>query len=307
MSSTGRLPRIALVDLMLPLELIGCGGHGAPPSAPSTVLQVSSPPNPPVVGIQGFVADSGYRAVPGARVEIVAGMQMGESTATDANGRFSFSGTFDNTTTLRVTKDDHVAATQVLSASQRSGCTSVCTGTFLFYLDVLAQPVDIAGDYTVTFVADSACTDLPSELRSRTYAATIAPAPNPGSVSGPLSSRAVMSGSPFLGNLNGFRIGVAGHYLGISLDGRHDPTIVEQLAPNTYLAFSGSANTTVETGASTISTPFDGWIEYCVVPSPMAAYYNCGTSNITGEPIPGAALARATCDSKNHRLIMTRR
>src|SRR6266699_1197609 len=64
MSSTGRLQRIALLLLMLPLELIGCGGQGAPPSAPSAVLQVSSPPNPPVVGIQGFVADSGYRVVP---------------------------------------------------------------------------------------------------------------------------------------------------------------------------------------------------------------------------------------------------
>jgi hypothetical protein len=38
---------------------------------------MSSPPNPPVVGILGFVADSGYRPLAGARVEIVAGMKMG--------------------------------------------------------------------------------------------------------------------------------------------------------------------------------------------------------------------------------------
>jgi hypothetical protein len=58
-----------------------------------------------------------------------------------------------------------------------------------------------------------------------------------------------------------------------------------------------------------ISTSFDGWIDYCVMPTPMHPDngYNCGTSNTTGEPIPGAAVTYAHCESKAHRLTLTRR
>ncbi|MEO8678238.1 MAG: hypothetical protein ABI665_04280, partial [Vicinamibacterales bacterium] len=59
--------------------------------------------------------------------------------------------------------------------------------------------------------------------------------------------------------------------------------------------------------APTISMGLEGWIDYCVMPSPMGTYYNCGTSNFTGEPIPGAAVTYAHCESKNHRLILARR
>src|SRR6185369_11565517 len=96
------------------------------------------------------------------------------------------------------------------------------------------------------------------------------------------------SGASFLGNLNNFPIGVVGEYLDLWLHGGHDPALVEQLAPNTYLAFSGNATTSVGTSSpSSISTSLDGWIDYCVMKAPMGAIYNCGTSNTTGEPIPG--------------------
>ena len=79
------------------------------------------------------------------------------------------------------------------------------------------------------------------------------------------------------------------------------------MAQNSYLAFSGVAAASVGTSASAITTSFDGWIEYCVMPSPMGTAYNCGTSNTTGDPIPGQAITRAHCESKNHQLILTRR
>jgi hypothetical protein len=163
--------------------------------------------------------------------------------------------------------------------------------------------VNIAGDYTVTFIADSACIDLPSAMRTRTYGATITPSSSPSS-----SFTLIASGVAFLGNLNNFPIGVVGDYLDLWLHGGHDPAVVEQLAPNTYLAFSGNATASVGTSpVSTISMPFDGWIDYCVLKAPMGSTYNCGTSNTTGEPIPGQATAYAHCESKNHQLILTRR
>jgi hypothetical protein len=43
------------------------------------------------------------------------------------------------------------------------------------YLAVLASPVNIEGDYTLTLAADAACDALPNDLRTRTYAATVRP------------------------------------------------------------------------------------------------------------------------------------
>jgi hypothetical protein len=119
----------------------------------------------------------------------------------------------------------------------------------------------------------------------------------------------VVDGAPFLTGFNGFLIGVAGDYLGFWLHGGHDPPIVEQLSPTTYLAFSGNARASSgSTGASTISVPFEGWIEYCELKGPMTTPpYNCGTSPRTGEPIPGAAVVYTHCESTNHRLTLMRR
>jgi hypothetical protein len=167
--------------------------------------------------------------------------------------------------------------------------------------------VNIVGEYALTFVADSACADLPNDLRTRTYAATITP--NPRADGNSLANSSVLvtlRGAGFLGDLNSFEIGIAGDYLGFWLHGGHDPPIVEQLATGTYLAFSGNAATSVGSGMATISALLDGWIDYCVMKSAMGSVYNCGTSNFTGEPIPGLAVTRVHCESKNHRIVLTR-
>ena len=138
-----------------------------------------------------------------------------------------------------------------------------------FYLDVPAPPVNIAGDYTLTFVADSACADLPAEVRTRTYAATITLDSRPNTQAN-TGFKVEVSGAPFLSPYDFFEIGVAGDYLGLWL---WRPLLVEQLAPNTYLAFSGWAAASVGTSAvSKISTSFDGWIDYCARKSATGRY-----------------------------------
>jgi hypothetical protein len=260
--------------------------------------------------ISGFVLDTGFRPVADARVEVVAGSpQSGTSTTADAAGQFSLTGTFDSTTRFRATKDGYVTATQTWSCS-----VGTCPGPqnarpwLGFYLaSSLAPPVNIAGNYTVTFIADSACTDFPNEVRPRTYPATITRSSGP-NIPADTSFKLTVGGAAFLANLNGFGIGVVGDYVDLWLDGGHDPPLVEQLAPNTYLAFSGNATASVgRLPMSSISTSLDGWIDYCVMKAPMGAFYNCGTSNTTGEPIPGLATTYAHCESKNHQVILTRR
>jgi carboxypeptidase family protein len=301
-----RAAGIALVALAQ--GLAGCSGSGSrSPLSPSSPPAARSQSAASVSSIAGFVLDTGFRPLAGVRVEVVDGSGAGASTTSDVGGGFSLTGTFTETSTFRASKDGYVTASQTWNCSNGPGtCPANGARPWLgFYLNVLAAPVDIAGDYTLTFVADGACSDLPTELRTRTYAATIAPSHPENPVN--TSFGVAVEGATFLGSLRSFSIGVAGDYLGIWMDAGEDPPLVEQVAPRTYLAFSGLAAASKVTPGSPIAASFDGWIEYCVMNAEMGADYNCGISNTTGDPIPGASVVRAHCESKNHQLILTRR
>jgi hypothetical protein len=154
-----------------------------------------------------------------------------------------------------------------------------------FYLaSSQSPPVNLAGDYQAT-IAPSSIRNTPADT----------------------SFKVAVAGASFFAGLGDFGIGVIGDHVDLWLDGGHDPPLVEQLAPDTYLAFSGNATTSVAVPISSISASLDGWIEYCVMKTPMGSYYNCGTDNFTGAVITGQAVARAHCESTNHRLILTRR
>lgn len=168
------------------------------------------------------------------------------------------------------------------------------------FLNMLDPPVAIAGDYTLTFIADSACVNLPDELRTRSYAATIGPADLnwPGyPAHSDTSLKVTPVGSAFPGGLNNFYLNVAGNYIAVSLGDHTDPGITERVAPDTYFAFGGWAATSAETPVSTISTPFQGWIDYCVNPQ-MGDRYDC---------TPAPTVTRARCESAKHQLILARR
>jgi hypothetical protein len=230
-----------------------------------------------------------FRPLAGARVEVVDGPQAGLSTTADSRGEFSLTGAFDEATRFRATKEGHVTATRTLQPF----CVPCHPNWWInFSLEVLAPPVNMAGDYTMTFVADSGCTALPNELRVRTYAATIPLASN--SLPANAYVGVTVTGATFYKNWNVLGLGVAGDYVGFWLE-----TLVELLAPNTFLSFGGLAAASIGTSAmSTIVLPFDGEIDYCVTKSATGRYEDC---------YQGQAAAHAQCTSKNHRLILTRR
>jgi hypothetical protein len=288
--------RTAIVLLVLAQGLAGCGGSNSS-SAPSAVPQAGLQPPALVSGISGFVMDTAFRPLAGANIEVIDGPDAGTSTIADATGQFSLTGAFDPTVRFRATKDDYVTATQPWSCS-----VGTCPGPtnarpwLGFYLEPRSTPVSIAGNYTLTFIADGVCANLPSEARTRTYAATIAPESKP-NVPANSSFSVTVSGAPLLANFDRFSIGVAGDYLGFWLDGGHNASLIEQLAPNTYYAISGAASASVgRSSVSTISTSFDGWIEHCELKSAVGSYSGCS-----------ATVTRAQCESKNHRLVLTRR
>jgi len=283
--------RRSLVVLVLLQGLPGCGGSSSPsaPSVPSAVPQAPSLPTIPHV--TGFILDSADRAIAGAVVEVLDGPQSGTSTVSDAAGAFSLTGTFDGTTRFRASHEGHVSATQAFS-------TIVRGFPVRFRLAVLAAPVNVAGDYTLTFTADSACADqLPAEVRTRTYAATITP----------LSSATQPANTLFMATLSGadldtyyrmIAISVAGDYVDFDLS---DNVILEEVAPETYLMIGGiGAADGATSGASTISATFHGLMDYCVTTEERDAgsVYTC---------VQSRAIAHAQCSSKNHRLTLTRR
>lgn len=282
--------RTGIVLLVLAHGLAGCeGSRSSVPSAPTPAPAPA--PVPPSSGIQvgGSVSDTAFRPLAGVRVEVLDGAQAGMSAMSDVTGQFSLTGTFDAATTFRATKDGYAAATR--SWLRNTPSARPWLG---FSLAILGPNVNIAGDYTLTLVADSPCADLPSDMRRRTYAATISPSPN-GTANTRFDLR--LSGGSFLDGHNGFLIGVAGDYLGFGLYGGEYPTVVEQVAANAYLAFDGSAAGSVgPSSVIEISASLDGWIQYCVVRSAMGRDYDCRQ-----------AVTQGSCQSQNHRLILTRR
>jgi hypothetical protein len=283
-----------LLPMVVTLAAVGLSGCDSSPKSPVAPSQgPQSAPQPTGIQVAGTVSDAAWRPLAGARVEVVDGSQAGLSTIVGANGEFRLTGAFDETSRFRATREGHVAATWPLPPR----CANCNPNWWIhFSLESLAPHANIAGDYTLTFIADSACADLPNEARTRTYVATITPASSPDV---PANSRfsVTVSGSPFLDDYNTFIIGVAGDYLAGYLGDLHGaPGLVEQVAKNTYITLGGSVETSVTD--STISAWFHGAVDRCELTTEWGSRRSCS---------PGPTVEHPQCVSRNHRLILTRR
>src|SRR5262249_44779951 len=130
-----------------------------------------------------------------------------------------------------------------------------------FQLESTVPPLDIAGDYTLTLTIDDACVAIPANLRTRAYAATIAPAPSTDGRSRSHFTAAVRD-APLLRSYDTFGIGMSGDYAGFFI-GDDGPGLVERVAPKTFLAFGAWGGVPVGSSRSTISADLPGFVEYC--------------------------------------------
>ena len=284
-----------LVVILLALAAAGCDGSDstrtplAPSPQPAPVPPPTPPPSPPV--LNGQVADTAFRPLRGARVAVLDGPHTGTSTTTDASGQFSLPGTFDSSTRFGAELEGYTTATRTWT--QCATCSRPWLG---FALELPTPPVAVAGEYSVTFIADNKCTDVPAEWRSRTYTATMAPLPPfPGSPADTTFGLTLNEGA-FLPYHNMILVGVAGNVVAMWFGG-HGPSVVEQVAPNTYLGFDGAIEVVATEPLQSVTASFTGFFDYCALGSPMGEFYNC----------PVGALARSECQSSNHQLIVTRR
>jgi hypothetical protein len=217
---------------------------------------------------------------------------------TDGTGEFSFTATVDDRSQLRASKEGHLSA-DVTLGPVCSGCPGRPGRSTSFFLQVPNAPAAVAGDYTLMFTADSACTTLPENLRSRTYEVTIAPTPFMfGSTPETTTSFQVApQGGAFSGRIRFFWVNVAGNFIALRFGDSSDPGVIEAVAPYGHVAFGGSAEVTVVDSLRSVVTPFTGSIEYCVNGQISEDGYRC----------TAPATSRARCDSESHQLILTRR
>ena len=283
--------------VLLAVGAAGCGddaGSTRAPLAPSPPSAPAPQPTPPPSsqGLRGHVADTAYRPLRGARVEVLDGPQTGTFTTTDDTGQFSLSGTFDASTRFSAALDGYIAATRTWTQ-----CATCSIPWLSFTLELPTPPVSLAaGEYTVTFVADNACTAIPAEWRNRTYPATLAASPPQPGISASTSFTLTLRDGIFLSDYNVISVGVAGDVITMWFGG-HGPFVVEQVAPNTYLGFDGAIEAVVTAPVQSISAAFKGWVDYCALSAPMGQYYDCPVAR---------AVARSECEASNHQLIVTK-
>jgi hypothetical protein len=274
--------------------LPACGASTGPPTLASPPINSVAPAPPAssvVTFISGYVQDGAFRPLSGVTLQVVDGPQAGASTLSDASGEFSFRGTFTAGTTLRATKDGFATVAQTLDLSNVSGSSAFTS----FTLFSLAPAVHLeSGDYDLTVVADSSCDQIPADLRTVSFPATVTSAPD----HPPLFFVNVRETFP---GPMGFGIGVDGNVLAILIDG---PAIVKAVPPSTYLEIAGGSTVTVPTLApSTVSFPFSGLYDYCVLKSPMPSN-QWTTCHILP---PDLIVKHVECLANNHQLTLTRR
>src|SRR5215208_6724574 len=96
----------AVVLLIGAAVLAGCSGSSPSPTAPSAAAgQTNAVAQRGAIRLSGFMMDTSYRALAGARIEVVDGPSAGMAATSDDNGQFVLSGSFDKTTRFRATKE----------------------------------------------------------------------------------------------------------------------------------------------------------------------------------------------------------
>lgn len=232
----------------------------------------------------GFVSETAFRPIPDVTIEVVEGMRVGVLAVTDERGQFQLPGSWSGNIVLSASKGGYRPATQTYE-TRYPGPQNLG-----FTLEPDTPSPNISGTYTLTFVADSECTELPAVARSRIYTATIRPSPFSTSAN---QYVAELSGANFYpSNVNrSLGIGVAG------ADGRvstfdYALGIAEELAPSTYVHVWGVADVSVQGG--TISGPLSGGFEYCEGSGLGPGFYRCSARPLV-------------CERQRHRLSLTRR
>ena len=127
----------------------------------------TAPSNPPTPSLWGRVATIAGFPLEDAMVEGFDGQEAKTSALTDRAGRYELKVPSTGAITLRASKEGYS------SSEYRVDLPRTVPADFI--LDFPEQSVVLRGEYRVTLAADAACVQLPAEVRTRTYDASITP------------------------------------------------------------------------------------------------------------------------------------
>lgn len=274
------------------LLFLSCG-DGKSPAQPTPSLPA---PTQPVFSLSGRVTDTAYRPLSGARVEVIDGLRAGTVATTDEAGRFSMPEPFTGAITVIASKDGHRPDSRTVPLGRLPPGESGGRWELAFYLEPLGPSANAAGVYTLRLTADSACTNLPADARTRTYTATIVPGGGSSHFLANLSDARFLSKVPCppgqppeTCTYNHLGIGIAGDYAGITAG------FVEQLGETTYLVVTAGAEGSF--GPIGITAPLGGQFLYC--PSEPVLIDQGTWACPANDDVQ--------CDSYNHQLTLVRR
>jgi hypothetical protein len=169
----------------------------------------------------------------------------------------------------------------------------------LFFRLIPTQLIDLEGVYSVTFTAADSCSQIPTELRTRAYVATVSP-----ERSDRTNFTLKLSGDSFQPAYDTFWAGVADDAVLLSVYSwdafrwwLEDHPIVERLGEGRFVAMVGTARALgVTSSASAITAAFRGTISYCAA-----------LTEPTIPSFPATCSAAIECQSDGHRLLLARR
>jgi hypothetical protein len=158
--------------------------------------------------------------------------------------------------------------------------------------------LDLEGAYSVTFTAADSCSQIPTELRTRTYVATGSPQRNDRT-----TFTLALSGASFQPAYETFFARVAGDTVTLSVHSwdaarwwLEDHPIIERLGEGRSVEMMGTARADVPPSASSITAVFAGTYSYC------PAITEASTPSY-----PTTCSAPVTCQSDRHQLSLARR
>ena len=242
--------------VILSLTVIAFAACNESPLAPSSAIRTPGAVSPGFE-IVGSVRDTSSWPCVGCRVEMLDGPSAGTSTVTDSTGRFWFyvNAAFSPPLTLRAIKDGYRPATRVVESVSSS--QSLPRAVVTFELESVLPDRRLSGTHLLSFTAHTSCTQLPDEVRQRTYRVSFTQ-----TSSQPNFYRATPVGGTFLS----FALwaAVAGNFVGLDTDSDWGPNgILEELTPTTSLQIWGWGGAVA--ADRSIAVPFWADISYCPV------------------------------------------
>ena len=152
--------------------------------------------------------------------------------------------------------------------------------------------LDLSGDYALTVHVGSGCEEVPKEIRTRTYEATISYARSFGSSDWFLAD---LSGETLHADQSPVWIEALANSVGLDLS---DNVILDEPSPGAYFATSGYGVAFVQpTELSTISGWFTGYFKYCTATSGAGGTDRCSVVTMT----------QNMCKAENSRWTLTPR